>query len=81
MSTSVAYIAVGIAVLAIASLLFFVVGRSKREKRLSPLAGLAFALIFAGIFFGDNRLIGYSLLGVGVILAIIDIVNQSRKAT
>jgi hypothetical protein len=80
MSPSVVYIAVSIAVLAIVSILILFASRGKREKRLTPLAGLAFGLILAGIFFGDDRLIGYSLLGVGVALAIVDILYRLRKA-
>jgi hypothetical protein len=41
------------------------------------MAGLAFGFIMAGLFFGEKRSIGYSLLGVGVLLAVIDIVKRS----
>ena len=81
MNTSVAYIAVSIAALAIITILVFFVSKGKRENRLTPLAGLAFGFVLAGIIFGDDRLIGYSLLGVGVVLAIVDIFIRSRKAT
>jgi hypothetical protein len=80
MNTSVAYIAVSITVLAIVAILVFFVGQGKRETKLTPLAGLAFGFILAGIFFGEDRLIGYGLMGVGVVLAIVDIFNRSRKA-
>jgi hypothetical protein len=80
MSTSVAYIALSIAILVVISILLLLASRGKREKRLTPVAGLAFGLILAGIFFGEDRLIGYSLLGVGVVLAIVDIVYRLRKA-
>ena len=81
MNTSVAYIAVSIGVLAIVAILVFFVSKGKRENRLTPLAGLAFGFVLAGILFGDDRLIGYSLMGVGVVLAVIDILTRSRKAT
>ena len=80
MSTSVAYIAVSIAALAIIAILVFFASKGKRENRLTPLAGLAFGFVLAGIIFGDDRLIGYSLMGAGVVLAIVDIFNRSRKA-
>jgi hypothetical protein len=79
-STSVVYVAVSIAVLAIVAVLVFLVSKGKRENRLTPLAGLAFGFVLAGILFGDDRVIGYSLMGVGVVLAIIDIFTRSRKA-
>jgi uncharacterized membrane protein len=52
---------------------------NKKERRLSRLAGLAFAFVIAGIFLGGQRLIGYSLIGIGVILAIIDIIQKSKS--
>ena len=38
----------------------------------------AFAFVLAGIIFGEERIVGYGLMGVGVVLAIVDIVNRSR---
>jgi hypothetical protein len=73
MNTSQIYITISIIVLAAIALLVIFLGKSKKENRLTPLAGLAFGFILAGIIFGDNRLIGYSLLGIGVILSVIDI--------
>ena len=79
MSPSQIYIAISIAVLAIIALLVFFVNKNKKEKKLSKLAGLSFAFIIAGIIFGDDRLVGYGLIGVGVILAIIDIIEKSKR--
>jgi hypothetical protein len=78
MNVSQMYIAVSIIVLAIvAGLWFFVSERKKsREQRLTPLAGLAFGFILAGLFFGAERLIGYGLTGIGVILAVVDIIRR-----
>jgi hypothetical protein len=76
MDASQIYIAASIAVLAIIAVLVFVVKRNAKEKRLTPLAGLAFGFILAGIVFGGERLIGYGLLGVGVVFAVIDIFKQ-----
>jgi hypothetical protein len=73
------YIAITIVVLALVTLLFYLGSRNKPSRGLTPLAGLAFAFILAGILFGSNRVIGYGLLGVGVILAVIDIVNKSKN--
>ena len=61
--------------LAIGMNLIFVYNR--QNKGLSRLAGLAFAFVIAGIFLGGQRLVGYSLLVVGVILAVIDIVRKT----
>ncbi|MFN2290501.1 MAG: hypothetical protein ACK2UC_04840 [Anaerolineae bacterium] len=80
MNASTGYIVLALVVLAVVAILVFVLSKGKRENRLTPLAGLAFAFVIAGIVFGDERLIGYSLMGVGVVLAVIDIVLRWRKA-
>jgi len=79
MTTSQIYIAISIAALAIVAALVFTLGRRRNENRLTPLVGLAFGFILAGILFGSERLIGYGLMGIGVILAVIDIFNRSRN--
>lgn len=52
--------------------------RTKTQKQLSPLGGLAFAFVLAGLVFGENRWLGYGLMGIGVILAAIDMVQQFK---
>jgi len=79
MNTSQIYIALSIVILAAIALLVFLRGKSRKENRLTPLAGIAFGFVLAGVIFGDNRSIGYSLLGIGVILAVIDIVKKSKS--
>lgn len=73
MNAQVFYIAVAIVSLVIIALLLVVLWRSKPKERLTPLAGLAFAFVLAGLFFGEERWLGYGLMGVGIILALIDI--------
>ena len=79
MNTSQIYIAISIVVLAAIAMLVIFLGKSRKENRLTPLAGLSFGFILAGIIFGDDRLIGYSLLGIGVILAVIDIFKKLKS--
>jgi len=79
MNTSQIFIAVSIAVLAFIALLVFFIGKSRKENRLTPLAGLAFGFVIAGIIFGDDRLISYSLYGIAVILSVIDMIKKLRK--
>jgi hypothetical protein len=43
------------------------------------LAGLAFGLILVGMFFGENRFIGYGFIGAGVVLAIADAIKKMHK--
>ena len=78
MDASQVWVAVAIVVLALVAVLVFAVGRGQRRNRLTPLAGLAFACVVAGIVLGDDRLIGYGLIGAGVALAIADAIVRSR---
>lgn len=43
------------------------------------MASIAFGFVVAGIIFAENRLIGYGLLGIGVILAVVDIYLKTKK--
>ena len=79
MYTSQIYLAVSVGVLVIVALLTFLVRGERRENRLTSQASLAFGFILAGILFGDERLIGYSLLGVGVILAVYDMFKRLKS--
>lgn len=77
MTSSQIYILVGIIALA-GIMVVLALARKKIGRPLSPLAGLAFAFIIAGMIFGENRIIGYGLMGFGVVLAAIDIVRKLR---
>jgi hypothetical protein len=77
MTTSAAFVAISIIVLAIIAILVFFAGRNRGENRLRPLAGLALGFVVAAILFGEDRVIGYGLMGIGVVLAVIDIIARS----
>ncbi|MCK4808922.1 MAG: hypothetical protein KAI67_03465 [Candidatus Pacebacteria bacterium] len=79
MITSEIYIIISIVILAIIALLVFFLSKNKKDKKLTPLAGLAFGFILAGILFGDTGLVGYSLMGTGIVLAVIDIIIKLKK--
>jgi uncharacterized membrane protein len=80
MSSSQLYIITSIVILAIIAAIMFLVRRPGRGQRLSPLAGLAFVCIVAGILFGESRPLGYGLLAAGVILAVIDIFIREKQS-
>ncbi len=71
------YVLVAIVVLAVVFALALWRGRGEQRGRLTPLAGIAFGLVIAGIVFGEHRLLSYSLMGAGVALAVVDIVRRS----
>ena len=78
MDVSQVWIMVSLAVLAVVALLVFRAGKAGKLNRLTPLAGLALGCIVAGLVFGDERWLGYSLFAVGVILAVVDMVSRAR---
>jgi lipopolysaccharide export LptBFGC system permease protein LptF len=78
MNTSTAYVLIAILVIVIVYVLLFLVGRNRQENRLTPLAGLAFGFIVAGILFGENRYFGYAMLGIGILVAVIDLIARGR---
>lgn len=82
MDASQIYILIGIVVLLIIAVLVIFLGKKSKNKKvkpLTPLAGLAFVFIITGILFSDSRLAGYSLMGIGVILAIVDMIMNLKK--
>jgi hypothetical protein len=64
------YIGISVAVF-IAILVLLILNRSKTH-RISTLTMLGMTMVVLGIIFGDTRLVGYSFIAAGVLLAIID---------
>ncbi len=78
MEASQVYISIAIVALLIIAIIVFFVKKNRKEK-LTPLVGFSFAFILAGSIFGEDRLMGYSLMGIGVLLALIDIFKKAKK--
>ena len=72
------WIAIAMASL-IVIVLLLLLGRGKQYKRPSNLAVLGMSLVVLGIIFGDSRIVGYSFIGVGVLLSVIDAVRNSKE--
>ena len=64
-------------ILAIVGLIFYA-GKGTRGERMTPVAGLSFGLVLAGIVFSADLVVGYSLLGAGLAVALYDIYRRSR---
>lgn len=79
MFTGSTYLLIAIITLAVLAFFIFYNRNQKPGKNFTLLAGLAFGFILCGILFGENQTIGYSLLGIGVVLAIADIVTKTRS--
>lgn len=79
MNSSFPFILISIIVLLIVAVLVFFVSKNRSENHLTPMAGLAFGFILAGILFGESRFLGYSLMAIGVIIAVVDIFVKLRN--
>ena len=81
MNGSNMYIGIIIMLLLIILIVMVLLNRreGKRPGALSTLASLAFGFIVAGMVFNENRNVGYSLIGIGVIISIIDIIRKLRN--
>jgi hypothetical protein len=73
------YLVIVLVPLAVIAGLLILTKKIKPESKLSPIAGLSFAFIIAAIVFAENRFIGYALIGIGVLLAIVDIIRKFKK--
>jgi hypothetical protein len=73
---------VWIAISVIALLVIIVlllVARRKEYHKPSNLALFGMSLVVLGIIFGDERIVGYSFIGVGILLSVIDAVRNRRR--
>ena len=70
------YVVIALIVILAAALLLFVIRRKSDVNHLSPIAGLAFAFIIAGIVFSGNQTVGYVLMGIGLVLAVVDMIRR-----
>jgi len=72
------WIAISIIALVVIVVLLLI-GRGKQYRKPSNLAVLGMSLVVLGIIFGDERLIGYSFIGVGVLLSVIDAIRNRKQ--
>lgn len=78
MNSSQLFILVAIVALAVTAFLVFR-RRPGTARQLSPMGGLAFSFVLAGLIFSEDRLIGYGLMAVGILLAFLDMIQKTRK--
>jgi len=72
------WIAISIIALVVIVVLLLI-ARGKQYHKPSNLATLGMSLVVLGIIFGDDRLIGYSFIGVGVLLSVIDAIRNRKQ--
>jgi len=79
MDTSPVYIIIALAAFIVLAIVLFFIKPKNKEQKLSPLISLSFGLILAGIFFGKERWLGYTLIGVGVLLAFAELLRKTAR--
>lgn len=72
------WIAISVVAL-LATVALLLMGRRKQYKQPSNLAVLGMSLVILGIIFGDSRVVGYSFIGVGVILSVVDAIRNRKR--
>jgi hypothetical protein len=71
------WIAISIVALAVIVVLLLI-ARGRQYRQPSNLAIVGISLVVLGIIFGDDRIIGYSFIGVGVLLSVIEAIRNRR---
>jgi hypothetical protein len=69
---------IGISITAFIVILVLLVLNRRKIHRISTLTMLGMTMAVLGLIFGDSRWISYSLIGVGVLLAVIDATYVKR---
>jgi hypothetical protein len=72
-------VAVAVGIVSIAIVIAFLKRKKKQAIQDDALLILGTALVVLGIDFGDDLLVGYSFIGVGVLLSIVSTVRGLRK--
>jgi len=78
--TSQAYLVISILALLLIAVALILIGRRGKRSRISPLVGVALALIVAANLF-ENELIAYGFIGAGVAVAVIDLLRRRGKGS
>jgi ABC-type Fe3+-siderophore transport system permease subunit len=71
------WIAISIIALAVIVVLLLI-ARRRQYQQPSNLAIVGICLVVLGIIFGDDRVIGYSLIGVGILLSVMEAIRNRR---
>lgn len=78
MFTSQMYTVIAILCMIGVSAAIFLTRRRSEPQALSTLASVGFGFVLAGIIFGEDRFLGYTLMGIGIVLALLDMFQQRK---
>lgn len=79
MESSQVYVLIAILALALIAVVVVFVRGKKPGTKMTGLSQFAFLFIFAGILFSENQFLGYGLMTIGGVLALIDIIKKFKK--
>jgi EamA domain-containing membrane protein RarD len=62
-------------------MVLLLISRRKGKQLINPsnLLVLGMSLVILGIIFGDERIIGYSFIGIGIALSVIDAIRNRKQ--
>ena len=74
------WIAISISAMVVIMVLLLI-SRRRGNQLLNPsnLLILGMSCVVLGIIFGDDRIVGYSFIGVGVLLSVIDAIRNRKQ--
>jgi hypothetical protein len=79
MDASSIFVLIALVTLALIFVYGLYTGRVRQRSRITPLSALGMALIILAMFLGGNRAVGYTLIGVGVLLALTDLARTLTR--
>ena len=72
------WLIVGIVILIVLAAIVFLISK-KRTNKENTLVTLATVFVVLGIVFGDDRLLGYSFIAIGILLSIVSVVGRRNR--
>jgi hypothetical protein len=79
MNDSMNFLMLTIVSLAAIFILVYLRFKNNTEKPITFMTGIAVGFVVAGIFAGEGRLAGYGLMGIGVLIALLDVWKKRSK--
>jgi drug/metabolite transporter superfamily protein YnfA len=80
MQSSEVYIVLILASLLIISVLFLLFKFLRESRKSSMLIGLAVVFMITGFLLDDQKMVGNSLLGIGIMLSLIDVFTSKIRS-
>ena len=68
----------GIVILIVLAAVVFLISK-KRTNKENTLVTLGTVFVVLGIVFGDDRLLGYSFIAIGIMLSIVSVVGRRNR--